>query len=1734
MKTRLHKLVAFLVVSLLGLFAFTASAVNLKGGEVLYLQPNGDWKQSNARFAAYFCNGTATATWVNMTKVCDDVYEVKVPTPSNSKNHKNVIFCRMNPSSSTNNWNNKWNQTVDLTYDGTKNLFTVTDPWGNDSNGKKATGSWSATATYIAGNGANSKWCNGVEWKGDDSKNKLVDGKITFVGIPAGEYEFKIVDKNCWYGYTTNFKSGNSTQSNFISYINTADDNVKITTTTCSDITVNFNSTSKEITVNATFYEPNYVLMGVGGDWTTGIALQENPNNADELVLLHQPISKANDAIKVVKKTPCGDEFCAAVSAATTVPYTGGGSGSGVPNIVLEDGTYNFYFNKTTGVIRIDGTLDDAKLVYLDPVVYNTNNPGTWVSDNARIALYAYQSNDGPKNLWVTAIRCGEIYYAYLPNEYDRYIWCRMNPAKDENRWDESSNNKEYVWNQTDDISYSAENLLTKLTGWGQANHMQEPYTGSCGVNYDDLDCNFPTIEGDTVYVTINQFVESDPCNYLFESFEQAFAVLKNNTEICTATPEYYGSFKQDAITLNKPVVMQVVFGPEPYVGTEAVGMSGGHINNAPAIFIRNINKDGEGAPLIIRTADAKGNRAVLVHPVIRRSTNVTLDNLDIISSSALRDNALDIDTGEGDENLEGLNKDFNTVPLSTITHNITLKNCLVESYGRNGIHVVGIKGIHVENNAFYTKYDFSVNQTEGEDVVDWGGTIKFINTTDVKFLRNNSEGTLATSFFIQGCQRVLLMNNVFWNNNEVQVSQLSEKGRTVANVRLVNYGEKASEFPLKNIGIYYNTFFIKNNPSIDLADSYVKFDFFRLGGLKQAVDENNKGNFDPTTIRFQYNNCYSYDEDIKGNNDVYNEDTKVTYYLQGIGQDANWCQCFRYNNFWSEYDKALESKNPNHVSSTFELGKYCTGDKETYNAYVNVRNQVCQTDPTDPSALVVKGGSLNIGTVITNDVSLQGADTIFTDRLNGNTENPIRPTIVVDNSNESLSPSDHIYKEPGTIHFYTTPIVGSQTTDVHVSSVALTKNSKVYLSIVDGDVSYFAITDGAGKPFPSDNNGMYLTTDAAGSLDNYPIYVTFKRPTGQIKDATFSAYLQILPASDNALKMLIPLKGHNIVEIQPIKGAWTVGAFQQREVQPVDTIIWRGTSSNDWDDRNNWYKTDGTLVTCLDALTENLTVIIPRKDSERFVTPANGITTYPKLPKISNEHDFGEVRTDAHNGEQVNAGPNDAKETTKVANKIYMEYGASLVGVEELNSGGRERYAEVEQEFIARRNTWLLAGAVVRPWELDDEGNIVVKDGKKQTRLACSRDYYRWHVPQVYMHEATVDATTNTITWGVEFPDLDIPLPQDEAYAIHIPDEYGPYYLPASVYNSENGTNYNPNDPITFQFKGRFYNDSKLPEYTVKSGKPVLLSNTYPANIDAVKMHKANKGTVQVYSYNDQSFNMVDDATQEAVIQAQHSFVFTSASSSTLSISKDWLLNTEVTHRSAEEEMPYVRVEMRNVAKKTASNVYLAFDEFKEDVADLTVDAPKLFAGQTRSLPDVYVKRYGANWSGVHVPTTQQAIPLGVQVRQKNQVFTFGLVRSNIVGRILLEDRLTETVTDLSTDTYSVSGLPVGTCEGRFYLSVEPSEEEFVPDEVPTDIEAIGSDAHQIDIYTNENNVMVGTNDGNELQTIVVTDVAGRSQIYNVSGRYVTLSLPVATGIYTIRVVADNAVRTEKIYLNK
>ena len=81
----------------------------------IYLKPNSNWLIDGARFAIYLCNGSKTAVWYSLSAITGTpYYGVKLPDGFNATDYKNIIFCRMNPSNTTNDWSSKWNQSGDL------------------------------------------------------------------------------------------------------------------------------------------------------------------------------------------------------------------------------------------------------------------------------------------------------------------------------------------------------------------------------------------------------------------------------------------------------------------------------------------------------------------------------------------------------------------------------------------------------------------------------------------------------------------------------------------------------------------------------------------------------------------------------------------------------------------------------------------------------------------------------------------------------------------------------------------------------------------------------------------------------------------------------------------------------------------------------------------------------------------------------------------------------------------------------------------------------------------------------------------------------------------------------------------------------------------------------------------------------------------------------------------------------------------------------------------------------------------------------------------------------------------------------------------------------------------------------------------------------------------------------------------------------------------------------------
>ena len=129
------KILITLVAVLSLIFAMASITVSAEGGTPVFLTPNSNWKADNARFAIYAWKESGSSKWIDMTDSNGDgIYEAIIPD-----GYIGFVFCRMSSSALDNNWDNKWNQTDDLTLptNGDNHYTVKSGTWD------KGGGSWS-------------------------------------------------------------------------------------------------------------------------------------------------------------------------------------------------------------------------------------------------------------------------------------------------------------------------------------------------------------------------------------------------------------------------------------------------------------------------------------------------------------------------------------------------------------------------------------------------------------------------------------------------------------------------------------------------------------------------------------------------------------------------------------------------------------------------------------------------------------------------------------------------------------------------------------------------------------------------------------------------------------------------------------------------------------------------------------------------------------------------------------------------------------------------------------------------------------------------------------------------------------------------------------------------------------------------------------------------------------------------------------------------------------------------------------------------------------------------------------------------------------------------------------------------------------------------------------------------------------------------------------------------------
>ena len=242
---------------------------------------------------------------------------------------------------------------------GAENATTITIKSNGDGAAATVTANYEINKYYVVGsfNGWNTKDAN-YEMIYD---NGVYKKEVTF----AKDVEFKICNGS--WDASWSYDNLKGVEYKELTKNNDEDKNIKITAEGTTTFTIVFNLSKHLITFEGLTNKYSYVLMGVDGDWDTGIELALNPDATNEYVLKNQIIRSATDAVKVVTLDAEGNT----VHKNNTVKDGSVTHTLTNENIVLADGVYNFWFNVWDGIYIEKSAAEDITLTGVTKTIFN-------------------------------------------------------------------------------------------------------------------------------------------------------------------------------------------------------------------------------------------------------------------------------------------------------------------------------------------------------------------------------------------------------------------------------------------------------------------------------------------------------------------------------------------------------------------------------------------------------------------------------------------------------------------------------------------------------------------------------------------------------------------------------------------------------------------------------------------------------------------------------------------------------------------------------------------------------------------------------------------------------------------------------------------------------------------------------------------------------------------------------------------------------------------------------------------------------------------------------------------------------------------------------------------------------------------------------------------------------------------------------------------------------------------
>ena len=330
---------------------------NFETAKRIYLKPAGDndWANGTPRYAVYVIDDQS---WHDMTKINNDIYYCDIKST-----YQKVIFCRMNPGNSANEWGNRWTQTEDLTLPDNCNMFDIAKD-ASTENSVNAKGTWMEYNAWHLTGAFNAWALCGQTFK------EQGDGSFTFTTHLEADntYEFKLVHNGEWYGNNGTMVRGTSTGWT----MSTSEDNCKITADYTGDYTFTFDASTKKLTVQYPILVK--LVRSEFGHYGIKYNGQSYFSKDDDDVIVNVPYGAT---ITFIEGQPYSDIYTGGImqSAPTEVPQLD----LNQPFTVLSDVTF-----------------DDNYVTKVDQVVYlGVPNSSTWDNSGDANLIWRHDSDKG-------------------------------------------------------------------------------------------------------------------------------------------------------------------------------------------------------------------------------------------------------------------------------------------------------------------------------------------------------------------------------------------------------------------------------------------------------------------------------------------------------------------------------------------------------------------------------------------------------------------------------------------------------------------------------------------------------------------------------------------------------------------------------------------------------------------------------------------------------------------------------------------------------------------------------------------------------------------------------------------------------------------------------------------------------------------------------------------------------------------------------------------------------------------------------------------------------------------------------------------------------------------------------------------------------------------------------------------------------------------------------------------